>query len=511
MIIDLPPRQPVIEWHQIVETCLKKENLTSNIYDSGNRITILPSTSTPDPTSQVETLDNVESSLQAYFATAVNQLADEEGITDPKSAFAQDAQSSLAGLIQEVENDKSSFSEPTSQMIQEVYRDALKSLFVLKVKYAQPTPSISSDPTSTNNISNTSDITPLPQTLILSGGGMKGVGYVGAYRAMEESGILAQINLIAGSSIGATTAAFIAAGMSPEMLQEVSDATNYKQLLVGTSSSPLNNLISFSSDGLFDSTNAMNQVNQGIAQSITLFFQNISSDDLQNQIDFLKENAALTDKQETLILQLRSKLLDPVATTPSNNDDSTSQHTSQTTKPPLVTFQDLDALHQLNPSQFKSLTVTGFNETQGIEVYFNVQNNPSMVIAQAVRISMALPGVFTPIKNDQGDTLEDGGIGSNTPSEVSDDPSTTLVCYFKQHGESGSFATWFEKELSGNNNLSQDEQQDLQKIDAAGSNAFAIYYGILRTTSFTASQQDIHAAELQAEVRVWEQLLARQN
>lgn len=520
MIIDLPPQQPVIAWHQIVEECLQNDHLTADVRVSSNSVTIntpptllqqactlVKNNKKPHFVSKKTTLDNAGEALKFYFSTAVNQLADEKGITDQNSTFSQEAHTALNSLEQELKYYKSPLNKPTSQIIQYLDREALKALFFLKENLAHP----SFDPTNPNNTSNNVDIAALPKTLVLSGGGMKGIGYVGAYKVLTEAGLLSQLNLVAGSSIGASTAAFIAAGMTPKMLQETSDETDYERLLTGHSSNPVISDSTFLNKmGYFDGTYAMDIVNQNLLLPITLFFRDLSLTDLQNQIDTLKENSSLTADDETLILNLRNSLLNPANQVPKTDNTSLSEDVLQADAPVFITFQDLDVLHKLKPSLFKSLTVTGFNKTKGVEVYFNVQNTPLMRIADALRISMSLPGIFQPVQDSQGDILEDGGIGSNTPSEVSNDPSTTLVCYFDPAGATSPLVLWCEETLSGNAQLKYDEKQDAKKIAAAGPNALDVYYGDLSTASFFASLEEIHAAELQAEVRMWEQLIARQ-
>lgn len=51
---------------------------------------------------------------------------------------------------------------------------------------------------------------------VFSGGGIKGLAYIGAYQALEEHGF--QFKRVAGTSAGAIIAAFIAAGFTSEEL-----------------------------------------------------------------------------------------------------------------------------------------------------------------------------------------------------------------------------------------------------------------------------------------------------
>jgi len=62
--------------------------------------------------------------------------------------------------------------------------------------------------------------------LVLSGGGAKGVVYPGAIKALEEQGQMVHIQEVAGSSVGAITAAVIAAGMTADDCKTLLDNLN---------------------------------------------------------------------------------------------------------------------------------------------------------------------------------------------------------------------------------------------------------------------------------------------
>lgn len=57
-----------------------------------------------------------------------------------------------------------------------------------------------------------------PRALVLSGGGMKGLAHVGALRALDELGMLKDIDTFAGTSIGALIAAWTVLGYTPREL-----------------------------------------------------------------------------------------------------------------------------------------------------------------------------------------------------------------------------------------------------------------------------------------------------
>jgi NTE family protein len=63
--------------------------------------------------------------------------------------------------------------------------------------------------------------------LVLEGGGVKGVGLVGAYSVLIERGF--DIENVAGTSAGAITAAAIAAGFTPDELRELTLELDYRQ------------------------------------------------------------------------------------------------------------------------------------------------------------------------------------------------------------------------------------------------------------------------------------------
>lgn len=64
--------------------------------------------------------------------------------------------------------------------------------------------------------------------LVLEGGGVKGIGLVGAVNALRETSY-SRIQRVAGTSAGAIVASLIAAGMAPAEMQEVMHSLDYKK------------------------------------------------------------------------------------------------------------------------------------------------------------------------------------------------------------------------------------------------------------------------------------------
>ncbi|HSW76080.1 MAG TPA: patatin-like phospholipase family protein, partial [Candidatus Saccharimonadales bacterium] len=89
-----------------------------------------------------------------------------------------------------------------------------------------------------------------------------------------------------------------------------------------------------------------------------------------------------------------------------------------------VTFQ------QLKDAGFKDMYFAGVNTSTGLVEYFSYEDTPDMIVANAVRISMSIPGIFTPqpkiIKDHHGichegeDLYVDGGVLLNYPIKLFD-------------------------------------------------------------------------------------------
>ena len=69
----------------------------------------------------------------------------------------------------------------------------------------------------------------MPKTdLVLEGGGVKGVGLVGAVDQLMRSGYT--VERVAGTSAGSIVGAFLAAGLNADQLTEVMDGLQYERV-----------------------------------------------------------------------------------------------------------------------------------------------------------------------------------------------------------------------------------------------------------------------------------------
>jgi hypothetical protein len=90
----------------------------------------------------------------------------------------------------------------------------------------------------------------------------------------------------------------------------------------------------------------------------------------------------------------------------------------------------------------KKLTIIGTNFTKGIEAVFNHINTPNMSVITAVRISISVPLVFTPVLYNN-EYYIDGGIVNNMPVNYGN-MKTTLAIYIKYNNSKNNCGSLFE-------------------------------------------------------------------
>ena len=212
-------------------------------------------------------------------------------------------------------------------------------------------------------------IKPVYKNLALEGGGLRGIAYAGAFKALEENGTMQQIENVAGSSAGAIAGMMVSIGYKADEI-----------------------------DSMF----------------MTLKFQsfNDGKGGLVGKYKRIKKNFGIYkgDKYEGWLREMLIKK--------TGNAD--------------LTFMQLHQL-KLNNKNYKDLYCTGTNiSKQRLEV-FSYKNTPDFLISTAVRISGGVPLYFTPIalndslqKIETGDTSSyinyyvDGGMLCNYPISMFD-------------------------------------------------------------------------------------------
>lgn len=209
--------------------------------------------------------------------------------------------------------------------------------------------------------------------LVLEGGGVKGIGLVGAYSVLHDAGY--QFHRVAGTSAGAIVGALIAAGMPPDRMQQVMREVDYGR---------------FQDEGFLDH---LGLVGKGLS---VLFEKGIYEGNyLRSWLD-----ALLTDLGKRTFADL--KVDDPGSSLPPEKAYKLVVMASDVSRGELVRFPWDYPSYGLDPDE--------------------------QLVADAVRASMSIPFFYEPIRlrwraSDGTETdsfLVDGGMLSNFPIEVFD-------------------------------------------------------------------------------------------
>jgi NTE family protein len=218
------------------------------------------------------------------------------------------------------------------------------------------------------------------KNLVLEGGGVRGLAYAGALSALEEKGVLNQIEKVAGSSAGSIAALMLCVGYSAKEIDSIMFELPVEEF----------------NDGRYGVVGKYNRV--------------------VNEYGIYKG-----EKFEKWLLQL----------------------VKQKTGKADLSFAELHQL-VLKKNSYKELYCTGTNiSKQQLEI-FSFEQTPNMPIALAVRISGGVPLYFEPVpltntykKITKKDSLSfvnyfvDGGMLCNYPISIFDtcqDGANALLC-----------------------------------------------------------------------------------
>jgi NTE family protein len=220
----------------------------------------------------------------------------------------------------------------------------------------------------------TQPITPSPyRNLVMEGGGIRGIAYGGALQELEQRGVLRDIRRVGGTSAGAIQAALLAVGYSAQEIIDVVNATPVQRL----------------NDGRFIFLGGTHR--------------------LVKQYGWYRGDEFATYLSELV---------------------------ARKTQRPNLTLAELHALALAQPGRYRDLYTTGTNlTTQRVQV-FSYETNPTLRVADAVRISMSIPLYFravlldaqgqvvtgTPTPGHSVQVLVDGGLLANYPIDLFDYP-----------------------------------------------------------------------------------------
>lgn len=274
--------------------------------------------------------------------------------------------------------------------------------------------------------------------LSCQGGGMKGIGYVGAIRELDNLGVLPQLEEVAGSSAGGIFALMIAIGCTADELEQEMLAMDFrsfqdKRALGWVEASKIKHLLKGAAD-LTGSADIIGRLVKDIPVIGRVARELTPAGLLRRVLKTAEKGVSIAEKGEDIVgLALGSELglWEGDALT-----HFLANLVARKTGNPNITFRELAALG--NP--FKKLTLTGSNLTTGKLEYYNAQNTPDMPIIQAARISASFPGAYKPVivdrKDKEGkpvldkngnvfkDTKVDGGLLENLPDVFNKEPYT---------------------------------------------------------------------------------------
>ncbi len=213
--------------------------------------------------------------------------------------------------------------------------------------------------------------------MTFSGGGAKGTAYGGVLQALDENGLLPNIEAVAGSSAGSMMAAFTAAGVS---------VASTLELLQGLTKEVIEK-------------NLGKYVEEGIRASIVnyIYFESCKPNKFTGRIDQLVQaNPNIPIKTLETLANIYVEL---------------------TTGGP-VTFGMIAHMREIDPKRFKHLHITATNTTKNQLQIFSSENlsDANISVSKACMASSALP-VFRPEETINGQKYKDGGILDNNPRD----------------------------------------------------------------------------------------------
>ena len=280
--------------------------------------------------------------------------------------------------------------------------------------------------------------------ITFSGGGAKGAVYGGVYKILKKFGIIDKAEDIAGTSAGAITAAFVATGISAEEFEDLSNKTNFKDLLgKGFVGLPIVN------DAIPLYELVRTTIATNIQDFLTEFLQNdFVIDDIKGQLlpEVIKAKSSLEevlrkkiddrekyiaaveedeflvidaselyniDTEITALLQQQVKYINQLSNIELLEENLQALLQKCTTAGD-ITFGDLALLRTIAPEKFKNLMITATNYQNGDLTIFSSENTPDVEIALACKASAAIPGVFQGVQIN-GVWYYDGGCRDNVP------------------------------------------------------------------------------------------------
>ncbi len=244
------------------------------------------------------------------------------------------------------------------------------------------------------------------ESLVFEGGGVRGIGYIGATRALFECGIMPAIKRVAGTSAGAVTASIVALGYQQDGIERILKNNNIEELM--------------ESKRLFTPAKISKLLKHG-------FF---------NEGDKLLAAGRLIGKTRF------SELIASYRSLHANNQHALAELDALKINVDRITFQDYRHLARLLPGAgIKDLYIIAAkltkNSNASCEIkIFSAEQTPNVEVALAVRASLSIPKLFKPVEID-GERYVDGGVISNFPIHIFDDERYAPENVYMYQGNNG--------------------------------------------------------------------------
>jgi VPS inhibitor protein D len=259
--------------------------------------------------------------------------------------------------------------------------------------------------------------------LVCSGGGAKGIAYMGMLKALQERGYLEQLTHVSGASAGAMTASLIAVGMSPENMTKLVNELDIKKLLdvqgVGfrARGESFRNFLDVIY--MMQIKNHLKDLPKPIPENLEINYVQLSSKVSLYEQALAEQGIEINHVDDVIKLAQSAESIQKMNAAMATVPQQIMGQNGEELENPRITLGDLGLLRELLPDtekhQIKNLSVAVTNQTKKELERYSEDSTPQQSIAQVVQWSGAHPVLFIPGKNAKGEFVADGGILDNMP------------------------------------------------------------------------------------------------
>lgn len=258
--------------------------------------------------------------------------------------------------------------------------------------------------------------------LSFSGGGCKGIVYVGALKTLEATKVLDNIDTVSGSSIGSFVAAMVAFGLTSIQIEKTLTIF-LKQMLIFLKNSLNNPMECLLKGGIGDSRTLLNQIKPFfMAHFLSLKLAILKNIFVLDDAEGIKKSSYFTDAEKDFYVcnkPLVDSMLVNFTTEEEAHINGCKQLSALTRIDTMeMQFSDLKTFREiLGSNRIKNLVITSTVKqanTVARTIYYGGPAYEDCSIFDAVSKSIAFPFVFRPLPDPRGDRVEvDGGILDN--------------------------------------------------------------------------------------------------